>query len=163
MPDRLPQIDPAESEPRSRRRGAARPRASRDEAFAVVERAARMADGLAVLERAPLECAAVLLGVDPGAVECVRVALDDRALREEAILRFVSAAAGRRAPAKVAAPAPAPRDPEALLAAARQRDGGVAILLDASPECAAIVFGVHPDLVHRARAVAARGGAASAR
>jgi hypothetical protein len=155
MPDRLP-TDPRDAEPRPRRR-AARASASQAEALALVERAAAIPEGLALLERAPLECAAVLLGVDPRAVERARAALEDPALHEEASLRF-ERAADRRAAATPRAPAPppAPRDPEALLAAARARGGGLAILLEAAPECAAIVFGVHPDLVHRARALAAR-------
>jgi hypothetical protein len=156
MPDRLPPID---AEPRPRRRAAAAARAS--EAFAVVERAAGVADGLALLERAPLECAAVLLGIEPRTIGRVRAALEDPALREEATVRFARAAGGRPAATATAGASPRPpRDPEALLLAARERAGGLAILLEASPECAAIVFGVHPDLVQGARERAARGGPA---
>src|SRR5512143_1601434 len=115
MPDRLP-TDPTDVEPRARRR-AARESASEAEVLALVERAARIPEGLALLERAPLECAAVLLGVVPRAVERVRVALEDPALREEASLRFVRAA-DRRAAANPGGSArtPAPRDPAALVA-----------------------------------------------
>ncbi len=126
--------------------------------LALVERAASIPDGLALLERAPLECIAVLLGVEPRTIERVRVALEDPALREEAALRFARAQ-GRRAPRPAPeAPAPAPSDPEALLRTARGRPEGLAHLLDAAPEAAAILFGVHPELVLRAREVAARSG-----
>jgi len=159
MPDRVP---PTDAEPRAHRRAAthahAHARAAEAEALALVERAAAVPDGLALLQRAPLECVAVLLGVVPRIVERVRAALEDPALREEAALRFARAA-GRRAaaPAAAAAPAPAPRDPEALLREAGARAGGLDLLLDAAPEAAAIVFGVHPDLVDRARQAAGRG------
>jgi hypothetical protein len=155
MPDRVPPTEPRHPAARPRRRA---PRASAAEALALVERAAAIPDGLALLEHAPLECAAVLLGVDPGAVERVRAALEEPALRGEAALAF-ERAAGRRRPAAGAggSPPPAPSDPAALVTAARRREGGLAVLLDAAPECAAIVFGVHPDLVHRARALLARG------
>jgi hypothetical protein len=156
MPDRLPTT---EAEHHARRRGGPPARASEAEVFALVHRAAGVADGLALLRQAPLECAAVLLGVEPRILERVRAALEDAALAGEAALRFARAAAGPRAGAAVvAAPAPAPRDPEALLAAARRRAGGLALLLDTAPECAAIVFGVPPDLVLRAREAAARAG-----
>jgi hypothetical protein len=136
MNDGFPTIDPA-------------PRA---QVTALVEKAARISDGLVLLERAPLECVAVLLGVEPLTVERVRAALEDPAIREEAVRDFARAAAVLR---PASAPAPtrptAPRDPEALLLAARGRDGGLALLLSAAPEAAAVAFGVHPDLVHRAR------------
>lgn len=152
MPDRLP----LDAEPRARRHAAPHARASRAEALALVERAAAIPDGLALLERAPLECIAVLLGVEPRAIERVRAALEDPALREEAALRFARAQ-GRRPARAASAAAAAPSDPEALLRVARARAGGLALLLDAAPEAAAVVFGVHPDLVDRARAAAARG------
>lgn len=165
MPDRLPTTD---ADRHARRRAGPPARASEAEVFALVHRAAAVADGLALLRQAPLECAAVLLGVEPRAVERVRAALEDAALAEAAALRFERATAGPCAGERVvAAHAPAPRDPEALLAAARRRAGGLALLLDTAPECAAIVFGVHPDLVLRARDLAARaapgGGAPPAR
>jgi hypothetical protein len=158
MPDRLPPID---AEPRARRRAPPHVRASRAEALALVDRAAAIPDGLALLERAPLECIAVLLGVEPRAVERVRAALEDAALREEAALRFARAQGKRPAPA-AAPPVPAPpRDPEALLRAARARPGGLALLLEAAPEAAAVLFGVHPDVVERAREAAARAAPAT--
>ncbi len=154
MPDRLP-ID---AEPRPRRRASAPLRASAEEVLALVDRAAAIPDGLALLEGAPLECIAVLLGVDPRAIERVRAALEDAALRGEAALAFERAAARQRPTARASgSPPPPPRDPAALLAAARRREGGLAVLLDAAPECAAVVFGVHPDLVQRARGRLARG------
>ena len=157
MPDRVP---PTDAEPRAHRRAAPRAhaRAAEAEALALVERAAAVPDGLALLQRAPLECVAVLLGVAPRIVERVRAALEDPALREEAALRFAHAAGRRAAATAAAAPAPAPRDPEALLREAGTRAGGLDLLRDAAPEAAAIVFGVHPDLVDRARQAAGRGG-----
>jgi hypothetical protein len=103
----------------------------------------------------------VLLGVEPRAVERVRVALEDAALREEAALRF-ERAQGKR-PARAAPPLTpaAPRDPEALLRTARERPGGLALLLDAAPEAAAVLFGVHPDVVERARQAAGRAAPAT--
>jgi hypothetical protein len=128
------------------------PRASEAEVLALVERASAFADGLALLEGAPLECVAVLLGVSPRTVERVRAALEDPALRAAAARLHGRGAAGSlpRAAATPAAP-PRPRDAQALLVAALARDGGVALLLSAAPEAAAVAFGVHPDLVHDAR------------
>ena len=160
MPEIHPTNEPA-LEHRARRRTGPPARASIADVVALVERAAGVPDGLVLLERAPLECIAVLLGVDPRVIERARAALEDPAVREEAARAFQHAA-GRRAAgtAPVAAPPQPPRDPEALIRAARQRADGLALLLSASPEAAAIAFGVHPDLVHGARQVAARDGAA---
>ena len=147
MPDRVPLIDPAA---RARRR-AAPGRASRAEVTALVEKAALVPDGLVLLQRAPLECVAVLLGVEPLTVERVRAALEDPATRDEAASAFAQAAARRPASAPATARPAAPRDPEALLLAARAREDGLALLLSAAPETAALAFGVHPELVHRVR------------
>lgn len=157
MTDRAPMTEP--SAPRRRR---APPRAaSREEALALAERAASLRDGVALLERGALECVAVLLGVDARLVERVRVALEDPALRDEVARHHARAAGAHRPPASGPPASPeAPRDPEALLAAARAREGGLALLLGAAPECAAIAFGVHPALVHAAREAAARAGLA---
>jgi hypothetical protein len=158
MPDRLPPID---AEPRARHRAAPHARASRAEALALVDRAAAIPEGLALLERAPLECVAVLLGVEPRTIERVRAALADPALREEAALRFARAQGRRPARAPMGPAAAPPCDPEALLRLAHARPGGLALLLEAAPEAAAIVFGVHPALVERAREAAARGAPAT--
>lgn len=161
MDENLPTRPNPELRPRRRAAGAARAQAA--EVLALVERAAQVSDGLALLERAPLECVAVLLGVEPRRVERVRAALEDPAVRAEAASAFARFTASRRA-AAVPPPAPvrAPRDPDALLGAAAARDGGVELLLSAAPEAAAIAFGVHPDLVHRAREAAARRGGSNA-
>jgi len=139
-------------------RGAS-PAASDAELHRAVQRAAAIPDGLALLEGAPLECAAVLLGLTPAALERVRAALEDGRTREAARALFARAA-GRlpEAPARMDAPPSPPRDGEALLSAARRRAEGLALLLGAWPECAAIAFGVHPDLVHAARELARRRG-----
>lgn len=136
----------------------ARPTAA--QVIALVERAARIPDGLALLEASPLECAAVLLGVDPRTLERVRAALADPQLHEEVRLAFAHLVALRPPPRPEAPPAPvaAPRDPEALLAAAARRPGGDSLLLSAAAESAAVLFGVHPDLVLQARELAARRG-----
>lgn len=154
----MPETLPTTSTPAAhRRRRPAPPRASHAEVLALVERAARIPDGLTLLEGAPLECVAVLLGVEPRTVERVRAALEDPALRAEAGHHFVRLTAGHRVPASAPAEAPPrpPRDPQALLLAALARDGGIALLLSAAPEAAAVAFGVHPELVHRAREAAA--------
>ncbi len=161
MRERLPTTD---AELPVRRRATAADRATDGEVFAIVERAARVRDGLALVEQAPLESVAVLLGVAPTTIERVRAALEDPALREEAALRLARAEGKRprptaAGPSKTAQP---PRDPDALLRAARAREGGLALLLDAAPECAAVVFGVHPELVARARERARTGPAPDA-
>jgi hypothetical protein len=98
---------------------------------------------------------AVLLGIEPLTVERVRAALEDPATRDEAASAFARASAVRRAASPPAAPPrAAPRDPAALLLAARGREDGLALLLSAAPETAALAFGVHPELVHRARELA---------
>lgn len=154
MTERAPPLET--STPLTRRPAPKRGRASDAEIHDVVARAAGVADGLALLEGAPLECAAVLLGVAPRAIERVRTAFEDAVARDAARVLFARAAA--RPPAAAAAadaarPA-APRDGEQLLAAASRRPDGLALLLAASPECAALAFGVHPDLVHAARELA---------
>jgi len=119
----------------------------------VMARTARVPDGLAVLLGAPLECAAILLGMAPAAIERTRLAL-----RDPGVLAGAAALQAGQAPGRPAARPPrpqAPRDPQQLLQAARQRTDGLALLLSAAPEAAAIAFGVHPDLVHGARAAAA--------
>jgi hypothetical protein len=148
---------PPYADPPPTRRAPSAP-ASADEVRAVVERAVALPDGLALLRDAPLECAAVLLGVDPRRLDRVRAALADPAAFSEAVRAHARAAGSRRAPAEPASGPTPPRDPSALLDAARGREGGVAVLLEASAEVAAVVFGVHPALVHRARELAARGG-----
>lgn len=152
MPETLP---PTASPAAPRARPRLPPRAPEAEVLALVERAAHLSDALALLEGAPLECVAVLLGVEPRTVERVRAALEDPALRAEAA-RHHARLRGHRRPAPPTPPPgrPAPRDAQALLLAALAREGGVALLLTAAPEAAAVAFGVHPDLVHRARASA---------
>jgi hypothetical protein len=122
----------------------------------VVRRAALVGDGLALLEGASPESAAVRLGVTPPAVERVRAALRDAAAHDAAVALLARCA---RAP-EPAAPATArpPEDAAELLARAQGRPGGLALLLGACPECAAVGFGVRPHLVQAARELAARGG-----
>lgn len=159
MPESLPTS--ASAEQRARRHHAA-PRATEAEVLALVERAAHVRDGLVLLEGAPLECAAVLLGVEPRTIERVRAAFEDTALRALARRHHLQLTGGRQAiPGAPGPGAPsrreartAPRDAQALLLAALQREDGVALLLSAAPEAAAVAFGVHPDLVHRAREAA---------
>jgi hypothetical protein len=122
----------------------------------VIERATRVRDGLALLRGAPLETAAILLGVAPPAIERARASLRDPGALEHAAALLAGAAASWRAAATPPPRPPAPRDPEQLIDAARRRADGLSLLLSASPEAAAIAFGVHPDLVHGAREVAAR-------
>ena len=143
MPEPLPPIAPHDGSPAT---------ATEAEVLALVERASAFADGLALLEGAPLECVAVLLGVAPRTVERARAALQDPGLRSAAARHHDRLGAGRR-PTSAPPPAAAPRphDAQALLLAALARDGGISLLLSAAPEAAAVAFGVHPDLVHHAR------------
>jgi hypothetical protein len=152
----LPTGGPLEPAPRSEDRGALCA-----EVHALVERAALFADGHALLHLAPLECAAVLLGVTPGALEQARAALESPLARAAALSIFARAAEGRvlTSPARQPAPAArAPGDPEALLLAAQGRPGGLALLASAAAESVAIAFGVHPHVVFSARALAAQRG-----
>jgi hypothetical protein len=126
----------------------------------LVRRAARLADGLAFLERGHLECVAILLGVIPQAVERARQVLADPLARAAAEEAHRSARARPEAPAAHPAPPAAPRTAEALVREAERRDGGVALLATSAAECAAVVFGVTPALVAEARALLARRGLA---
>jgi hypothetical protein len=131
------------------------------EVHALIERAALVADGHALLHLAPLECAAVLLGATPRALEQARAALESPVGRAAAVAIFARAAEGRAftPPARQPAPAArAPRDPEALLLAAQGRPDGLALLVSAAAESAAIAFGVHPHVVLSARVLAAQRG-----
>jgi hypothetical protein len=154
-------VRPPESVESAARPRAGGARASEAEVLALVERAARFAEGFALVEAAPLECAAVLLGADPHLVERVRASLTDPSIRDRARDAFARALALRPPPAPAPAPAPdrtPPRRAETLLDAATARPGGLTLLLSAAPEAAAVLFGVHPDLVHRTRDLAARRG-----
>ncbi len=131
-------------------------RADDPEMSDVIERALRVPDGLALLRAAPLETAAILFGVAPPAIERARASLRDPGVLAHAAALLASAEASWRSAARPPPRPPAPRDPEQLIDAARSRAGGLSLLLSAAPEAAAIAFGVHPDLVHGARAVAAR-------
>jgi hypothetical protein len=101
----------------------------------------------------------VLLGVAPRAIERVRAALEDSRARDAARALFARAVARQPIARAATAPRPgAPPDAEQLLAAATERPDGLAVLRAASPESAAIAFGVHPDVVEAARALARRRG-----
>jgi hypothetical protein len=136
--------------------GAKPPRAGDHEISDVIERATRVQDGLALLRCAPLETAAILLGVAPPAIERARASLRSPGALENATALLASAAASWRAAAAPPPRPPAPRDPEQLIDAARKRADGLSLLLSAAPEAAAIAFGVHPDLILGAREFAAR-------
>lgn len=134
----------------------AQPRGGDPETSEVIERAVRVPDGLALLRGAPLETAAILLGVTPPAIERARASLQVPGVLAHAAALLSSAEASWRSAAQPPPRPPAPRDPEQLIDAARSRADGLSLLLSAAPETAAIAFGVHPDLVHGARAVAVR-------
>lgn len=136
--------------------GAQPPRLGDPEVRDVIERATRVRDGLALLRGAPLETAAILLGVAPPAIERARASLQDPGVLAGAAALLASAEAGWRVAATPPPRPPAPRDPEQLIDAARKRADGLSLLFSAAPEAAAIAFGVHPDLVHGAREAAAR-------
>lgn len=121
-----------------------------------VRRAAAHGGGLALLEHAPIDCAAVLLSLHPRDLERARAVLANPAVR--AAVDAILSSAPPATPGAAAPPEPraAPRTAEALVAEAERRSGGAALLASAAPECAAVIFGVRPDLVLAARAMLAR-------
>jgi hypothetical protein len=111
-----------------------------------------------VIERAPLECASILLGARPAQIERARAALEAplaRAAARAALARVVAEGAPTPAP-----PRHAPHDADALVREAESTPLGLRTLATASPECAAITFSVHPALVLEARALLAARGVA---
>jgi hypothetical protein len=126
----------------------------------LVRRAAALPNAIAVIERAPLECASILLGARPADVERARAALEAPLARTAAAAALARAVAeGSRAPAPEP-PHRAPRTADALVREAERAPAGLLILATASPECAAITFSVHPALVLEARALLAARGVA---
>lgn len=122
-----------------------------------VERSAAFPRGLALLHRAPSEAVAAALGVHPRAVDRARERLDRREERRPLLALFSEAARRRRE----AAPAPgapaARRGPRDLIAEAERHPLGVDFLRHAHAETVAVTFEVHPETVHRARALLAGG------
>ncbi len=126
----------------------------------LVRRSASVRRGLALLHRAPVEAAAVALGVHPGAVERARAALADPGQRAMAVEEFVRAAAAAEPPGPIpmaVEPVAATATPEALLALAARDPATLELLVYGPVDVAAIVFAVHPALVGEARRLVGRG------
>ncbi len=120
---------------------------------------ARVPHGLGFLHLAPAESVAVTLGVHAAVVERARAWFEAPGGRALLIDEFVRAA--RRASAPPPSPPAEPRcDAEALVRRAGRAAPELAFLLEAPLESAAVLFGVHPDVVARAREILARRGRA---
>jgi hypothetical protein len=128
-----------------------------------VERSAVLRRGLALLHRAPAEVVAAAIGVDARTVEEARERLERPGERGQLIQVFTRALA-RRGEERPGDPPPPPprRDPDELIREAERHAHGLDFLRRAPPETVAITFAVHPELVHRARAVLAALGLAPA-
>jgi hypothetical protein len=125
----------------------------------VIERAAALPRGLALLHHAPLESVAVQLATHAHCVARARAALEGGETRAAALEYFAWAARqGGRAPVSAQPTAPRPCSTEELFHAAEERPDGVAVLASASLEYAAIAFRVQPALVLAARQLIARRG-----
>ena len=161
MPERrLPSIDRARSAPLPIVAAAADgPEALTPDVLRLVQRAAALPNGMAVIERAPLECASILLGARPVQIEQARAALAAPLARAAAAAALARAVPDGRGAAG-AEPRPLPRTAEALVRAAERTPAALRILASASPECAAVIFSVKPALVLEARALLAARGAA---
>lgn len=110
--------------------------------------------GVELLKKGHLESVSALFGARPAVVDEVRGWLGTRAQRKlvaEALLRARNRKPSKTAPAPAPAPPPAPETARALVQAAREVPGGDEFLLEAPLETVAIVFGVRPDLVAKAR------------
>lgn len=117
--------------------------------------------GLGFLHLADAECVAATLHVHPFTVVAAREALEtpegrarliEEVRRERGRLAAVPAADAPPRPCRV--PPPIQTEDE-LLNIARTHPLGFAFFQDGDPEAVAVVFGVHPDLVFRARRRAA--------
>ena len=133
----------------------------------LLERAAAHPRGLAFLHLGPVESVAVTLGVDARVVDRARETFDDPLQRAEMIDEFhhamerIRSAGGLTARARLPIQTPpALAGPAELIDAAEAHPLGVEFLLEASPEAVAVIFGVHPFVVHEARELLARGGRA---
>jgi hypothetical protein len=155
-------IDPPRRERATRRPASGRAQSPPPdrEVLEVVRAAAALRRGLALLHRAPVECASILLRVDVRLVERARSALEQPSTREALLKAFVGAAgrAGVVAAASGVGVAPRPRDAEELIRHAERRAGGLPLLRSAALEPAAVAFGVRPDVVLGARALLERRG-----
>jgi hypothetical protein len=125
-----------------------------------VERSAAIRRGLAILHRSPPEVVAAMIGVHVRAVEAARERLEEPQERHRLRQLFARSLERREPAAPPPAAPPARRDPLELIAEAERREGGLDFLIRAHPETVAIAFAVHPELVHRARALLAARGAA---
>jgi hypothetical protein len=131
-------------------------RAARQLAPAVrdaVARSAALPRGLALLHRGPVELVAAHLGVPVRVVEHARACLDgvERPLLLEihAAARALLDAPGRVRPAPAAA-----RGPEEVLREAHHHALGLDFLVGGHLEAVAVAYGVHPEVVLAARALA---------
>jgi hypothetical protein len=114
--------------------------------------------GLGFLHLADVESVAATLHVHPFTIVAAREALetpDGRAVLIEEVRRERSRLAANpptRPPCEGKSPPCRPIETEEeLIEAARKHPLGVAFFQDGDPEAVAVIFGVHPDLVFRAR------------
>jgi len=114
----------------------------------LLEHAARHPDGGLPLLDAQLECCASLYQVHPTLVESARRACESREARAEAeaiLSRHLT-------PVEIPpAPAPTPRDVEAVIAAAAALPHGLDLLAHGPVETAAVLLGAHPFVIEEAR------------
>jgi hypothetical protein len=131
----------------------------------LLERSAAVPHGLAFVHLAPHECVAAALGVHPDTVERTCDCLDHEP--RGAVIRAYSRALERQRTQPPAAPASfvarAPQGPDEVIARAEKHALGLQFLLCAPLETAAIMFSVHPEVVHEAREQLARRGVVAER
>jgi hypothetical protein len=132
------------------------PRATRQLAPAVrdaVARSAALPRGLALLHRGPVELVAARLGVPVRVVEHARACLDG--VERPLLLEIHAAACALLDVPGTALPSPVARGPEQLLREAPQHALGLDFLVGGHLEAVAVAYGVHPETVLAARALAA--------
>lgn len=113
----------------------------------LLERAAAHPDGTEPLLRGDLECAACLYQVRPERVEHAR-----EVMRHPLLRPLAAQILGRpRTPTPATCAAPRIKDVSSLVIAAMKRSQGMALLMEAPVELAAVQFATHPFLIDEAR------------
>ena len=118
----------------------------------LLERSTAIPDGLAFVHDGPIDSVAVTLGVHPGLIVQACDCLDHAEQRAMLVRHFERALERRRTSfLPTSGLAPSPTTASELIEAAERQQGGVAFLVNAPFETAAILFAVHPFLVLEAR------------